>query len=416
MKNIFRKKGMLAGILAGILFLSAMLPRVPWMDAQAASSLTSDSIREKQSQISEMEEQQEKLKDTLTDLEQVKKNLETKKDNLTEYVAQLDAQMSEIEANISELNTQIAAKEAELETTQAELDKAVAQEEEQYASMISRIKLMYQTGTDSIIETLITATSFSDFLNRADYIEKVTTADQELFDTYKTTREYVELCEQQLELEKEILDQSKANVEAEQSSLDTLITQKNADITAYESDISNQEQTIEEYEAMIASQDAEIAALEAAVAEEKKALLASSISGGDVLSYDGGVFKFPLASYTRVSDDYGWRIHPILGVEQFHNGVDFAAPAGTAIYAAYDGQVVAATYSSTMGNYVMIDHGDGLYTIYMHASALYVSKGDVVVRGETIAAVGTTGRSTGNHLHFSVRKDGEYVSPWNYIS
>ena len=128
------------------------------------------------------------------------------------------------------------------------------------------------------------------------------------------------------------------------------------------------------------------------------------------------MFKFPLASYTRVSDDYGMRIHPTLGVEQFHNGVDFAAPKGTAIYAAYDGQVVAAAYSATTANYVMIDHGDGLYTIYMHASALYVNRGDMVAKGETIAAVGSTGRSTGNHLHFSVRLNGSYVSPWGYLS
>ena len=92
------------------------------------------------------------------------------------------------------------------------------------------------------------------------------------------------------------------------------------------------------------------------------------------------------------------------------------APKGTAIYAAYDGTVVAATYNSTMGNYVMIDHGSGLYTIYMHASALYVNKGDIVIRGDTIAAVGTTGRSNGNHLHFSVRLNGSYVSPWEYIT
>ena len=148
----------------------------------------------------------------------------------------------------------------------------------------------------------------------------------------------------------------------------------------------------------------------------RRKLLSQYIPQGTVLTYDGGTFKFPLATYTRISDDYGNRIHPTLGIEQFHNGVDFAAPKGTAIYAAYDGQVVAATYSNTMGNYVMLDHGGGLYTIYMHASALYVSKDDIVVRGETIAAVGSTGRSTGNHLHFSVRKDGAYTSPWNYLS
>jgi murein DD-endopeptidase MepM/ murein hydrolase activator NlpD len=86
------------------------------------------------------------------------------------------------------------------------------------------------------------------------------------------------------------------------------------------------------------------------------------------------------------------------------------------MYAAYDGVVVAATYSSTMGNYVMIDHGDNLYTIYMHASALHTKEGEIVVRGERIASVGSTGRSTGNHLHFTVRKDGEYVSPWDYLN
>lgn len=194
--------------------------------------------------------------------------------------------------------------------------------------------------------------------------------------------------------------------------MEDLIDQKSRDIVSYETDINNKANAIKEYEAEIKAQEEEIAALEAAIAEEKKRIIASN---GKVLTYDGGMFKFPLASYTRISDEYGMRIHPTLGVEQFHNGVDFASPKGTAIYAAYDGVVVAATYSGTMGNYVMIDHGDGLYTIYMHASALYVEKDDIVVRGETIAAVGSTGRSTGNHLHFSVRLNGEYTSPWNYL-
>ena len=133
------------------------------------------------------------------------------------------------------------------------------------------------------------------------------------------------------------------------------------------------------------------------------------------ISYDGGQFKWPAPDYTRISDDYGMRMHPTLGVQQFHNGIDLASPSGTRILAAYDGKVVAASYSSTMGNYIMIDHGDSLYTIYMHASALLVSEGTMVVKGEQIAKVGSTGRSTGPHLHFGVRLNGGYVSPWNYI-
>ena len=125
----------------------------------------------------------------------------------------------------------------------------------------------------------------------------------------------------------------------------------------------------------------------------------------------GGMFQMPCPGYTRISDDYGNRMHPTLKVQKFHNGVDFAAPSGTAILAAYSGNVVAASYNSSMGNYVMIDHGDGLYTIYMHASKLYVSTGQSVSKGATIAAVGSTGRSTGPHLHFYCEKQRQLRQP-----
>lgn len=342
----------------------------------------------------------------------IKKELETKRANLKEYVAQLDSSLMEIEQNIIELNQQIAAKEEEIKQNEAELEEALEREENQKESMIARIRFVYETGTPQFVDLLLKASNFGDFLNKADYVEKVVAYDRKLWQDYKEIREYVELCRDELELEKQILDQAKYNVELEQQNLEDLIDQKSRDIVSYETDINNKANAIKEYEAEIKAQEEEIAALEAAIAEEKKRIIASN---GKVLTYDGGMFKFPLASYTRISDEYGMRIHPTLGVEQFHNGVDFASPKGTAIYAAYDGVVVAATYSGTMGNYVMIDHGDGLYTIYMHASALYVEKDDIVVRGETIAAVGSTGRSTGNHLHFSVRLNGEYTSPWNYL-
>ena len=127
------------------------------------------------------------------------------------------------------------------------------------------------------------------------------------------------------------------------------------------------------------------------------------------------MFTWPAPSYTRISDDFGMRTHPTLGIRMMHNGIDLAAPGGSPILAAYAGTVVASAYSASMGNYIMIDHGDGLYTIYMHASRLSVSKGAEVTAGQTIGAVGTTGRSTGNHLHFGVRLNGSYVSPWNYL-
>lgn len=399
--------------LSVIIFLSAVTAVPIGSMATTISSITSESIKEKEEQISQAEEEKEELESSLSDLQEIKKELESEKANLQSYVSKLDHNMQQIENNIDDLKTKITTKEEEIVVMEGELSTATEKEKNQKESMTARIRLMYENGDSYMVEMLLGAENFGDFLNRADYMERVMAYDKQMWEEYQENRRLIELCKTELELEKQILDQAKANVEAEQSNLAALIQQKNRDIISYESDIDNKEAIIAEYEAEIAQQNAEIEALEAAIAEEKKQLLADS---GETLTYDGGLFKFPLASYTRISDDYGTRIHPILGVQQFHNGVDFAAPKGTAIYAAYDGKVVAATYSASMGNYVMIDHGDQLYTIYMHASELYVERGDIVVRGETIAAVGSTGRSTGNHLHFSVRKDGEYVSPWDYLS
>lgn len=411
MKKGKRRKSVFVLMLLGLVFLSEPVKRE--VSALTLSSVTSDSIKEKEEQIRQAQEEKKSLQSGLSDLQNIKKELETQRANLRNYVVQLDANLEQIEQNIAQLQENIRVKEEEIAETEQELALALENEENQKVSMIFRIRMVYETGDPHMVELLMESAGFGDFLNKADYVERTITYDRQRWQDFKLVREYVELCRQQLELEKEILDETKAGVEEEQRNLEALIRQKNQDIRDYETDISNKEKAIKEYEEEITAQEEEIASLETLIAEEKKKILASS---GVVLTYDGGTFTFPLASYTRVSDDYGMRIHPTLGVEQFHNGVDFASPKGTAIYAAYDGTVVAAAYSATMGNYVMIDHGSGLYTIYMHASALYVEKDDIVVRGEKIAAVGSTGRSTGNHLHFSVRLNGAYTSPWNYIS
>ena len=374
------------------------------VNATSYDSITSDTIKEMEQQIDNAKKEKDNLQNNISDLKAIKKELEKQKGNLKNYVTQLDQSVSEMENNIANLKTRISGKEAEIVQTEAELQAAEETAENQYESMRIHIRFMYDM-TSTIWQLFASAESFADFLNIADYVNSIYTYDRKVLEEYQLNCEYIQLCKEQLELEKEILDEQKKSVEEEQARIEDLIAEKSKQIASYENDISNKEKAIKEYEQEIAEQNELIAQLEKAVEEEKRRI-----------QYDGGTFAFPLASYTRVSDDYGYRIHPILGVKQFHNGIDFAAPKGTAIYAAYDGYVVAAAYSSTMGNYVMIDHGDGLYTIYMHASKLYVSGGDTVERGDTIAAVGSTGRSTGNHLHFSVRLNGSYVSPWDYIS
>lgn len=398
----------------GILVCLVILFIVPiHSTASTFNDITSDSIKDKQNQIDKAEDERDQLKNTLTDIRQIKKELETKRSDLKNYVRELDKNLETINVKIADLETLITQKEADILVTEAELEAAIRTEESQYEAMKARIQFIYEESNNYYIEIIFGAKSFGDILNRIDYVEQLSAYDRKMLDSYILNRQLVEACKKQLEADKALLDEAKAGVVAEREALEELIAEKSQQITAYQTDINNKEQAIKEYEQEIKEQDDLIKALEAAVAEEKKRLLAEN---GIVLTYDGGAFKFPVAKYTRVSDDYGMRMHPTLHVEKFHSGVDLAAPTGTAIYAAYDGIVVASDYGTTMGNYVMIDHGDGLYTIYMHASEVYVKKDDIVVRGEKIAAVGSTGRSTGPHLHFGVRLNGSYVSPWNYLT
>lgn len=403
----------LALLMVVTVFVTAMFSGMyPLISRADNISELKNSIEKKQQEIKDAQDQKKQLQSGLTDVKTIIDGLEQSKKDLAAYVTQLDANLTEIQAKISGIKEMISQKEIEITQTQSELDAAVAKEEAQYENMKVRIRSMYERGDDFYFEAILSARSFADMLNRVDYMEKVSASDRRMLEEFRTTREYVEVCKAQLESEQELLEEAKRNVEAEEASLESLISQKEAEIKAYEEDISNREQLLKEYEAEIAAQDAEIKEMER-VAKALQTQLEQA--NGQKRTYDGGMFAWPAPSYTRISDDYGNRMHPTLKVQKFHNGIDMAAPGGSPILAAYNGTVVAASYSSTMGNYIMIDHGDNLYTIYMHASALYVSQGAEVVKGQKIAAVGTTGRSTGNHLHFGVRLNGSYVSPWNYL-
>lgn len=376
----------------------------------AHAELTNDSIKQKEAEIKKAQEEKKNLQSGLTNVKELKKQLEASKTNLANYITELDANLADIQAKIAELKEMISQKEQEIADKTVELEEAIEVQEAQYEAMKLRIKFMYEKGDTLYMELFFSSENFGDMLNKADYIEMLSSYDRKMLDEYVAQAEYVALCKEGLEEEKGVLEEAKKTVEAEEASLNELIAAKEQEIMAVSTDIRNKEAAIAEYEAEIASQNDTIAALEKAVAEERRKLAAAQAR-----RYDGGVFSWPAPSYTRISDDYGNRIHPTLGIEKFHNGIDMAAPGGSAVLAAYNGKVIAADYNSSMGNYIMIDHGDSLYTIYMHASALYVSTGQEVSKGQKIAAVGSTGRSTGNHLHFSVRKGGNYVNPWGYL-
>ena len=324
------------------------------------ASLTNEVIEESQKAVDQANQDKKNLQSGLSGIKDLLKSLESAKGNLEDYVTRLDANLAELASRIDELNALLDEKEAEIKTKKEELDAAKQQEEEQYAAMKKRIKFMYEKGSASYLEMILSAESFTEFLNKAEFINKISEYDRTKLDEYIATKESIAEQEAQLELEQQALEQVKASIAEEQEAVSTLIHAKEEEIVYYESDITNKEQAVKAYEAEIAAQNAMIKELEATIAAEKKRLLAENKSA---ISYDGGQFKWPAPDYKRISDDYGMRMHPTLGMEQFHHGIDLASASGSRILAAYDGEVVAAAYSSTMGNYIMIDHGDGLYTI-----------------------------------------------------
>lgn len=380
---------------------------------------TSVAVRKANQEVDNAKEEKETMKQGLDAAKQMLSDLKTMEETVSSHVQQLDVELGGVNQQLVDLQTQLQDKIAQVEKIEAEVGKARRTEEKQYNDMKVRIKYMYEEGNDQLLTMFLASESMADFLNKADYVVSVSKYDRDMLNEFERIRKEVEDLEAKLVKEQEELEAQQETTKKKIAAIEMLVEAKELELDTVKGQIDNKEQQIKEYEEAIAEQDRVIKELEETVRLAEAAANKGDSDGSKTVtkrqSYDGGMFTWPCPGYTRISDEYGMRMHPTLMVEKFHNGLDLAAPAGTDILAAYDGTVVAADYNESMGNFVMIAHGDSLYTIYMHASALYVSTGDSVSKGQCIAAVGTTGRSTGNHLHFGVRRNGEYVDPMEYL-
>ena len=359
------------------------------------------SLQEAQDEKAQLEKALKEAQSTIEDLKDSKGDIESK-------VTELNQQLIDISARITDLENQLTAKSEDIQETKDELAGAKEREAQQYADMKVRIQFMYENGQTSYLEALLSSRNISEFLNSADYIAQIQSYDRQKLTEYQDTVESIVNLEAQLEQEYTDLEALKSTVESNKATVAAMMRQKESELADISGDIEDAQSDADYYAAEIQAQEELIAAIKRAEAEKAAA-------GGEEHPYTGGAFRWPCPSSTRVTSDYGTRVSPMSGASSNHKGIDIGASAGADIIAAADGTVTAASYSSAAGNYVMIDHGGGLYTVYMHASSLLVSPGQTVSAGDVIAKVGSTGISTGSHLHFGVSLNGSYVSPWSYL-
>lgn len=282
-----------------------------------------------------------------------------------------------------------------------------------------RIKYMYERGDTSYVELFMESESLSELLNKAEYISKISEYDRQMLDQYAATKDEIAADEARLETEHAELLDLKEQTEIKQASVEQLLSAKQAELRSYESQIAEAENQLSEYEKDLEAQEAAIRQIEEEIKrQEEEARRKAEAAGQSYVTKDIGDIHFiwPCPASSRITSGFGGRSSPTEGASSNHQGIDIGAPTGSDILAAAEGDVVVSTYSSSAGNYVMINHGGGVYTVYMHASKLLVSVGEHVSQGQVIAKVGSTGYSTGPHLHFGVRLNGTYVDPRSYVS
>lgn len=392
-----------------------------------------------ESNLSEAQQEKKTLENDLQKAKELIDSLKGSKEDIQSEVEKLDKQLNEISGKVKELESQLSKKRQEIADTESALNKAKEQEKKQYRNMKKRIQFMYENGQTSYVEMLLSADSFTDFLNAVEYITQISQYDRKMLKEYQNMQVTIADTQKTLETDYASLQSLQAKVQEEKQAVAALESAKKGELNDVADDLTDAQSVAKAYEAEIQAQNEVIAQIQAAQkraaeqqAVQQQAQAAEENQGATDAAGENqntaqnttpsgngqstGSMMWPCPSSKRVTSDYGPRTSPTNGASSNHKGIDIGAAYGADIVAADGGTVLVATYSSSGGNYVIIDHGDGLCTVYMHASSLTVSAGQTVSKGQVIAKVGSTGISTGNHLHFGVTLNGVYVSPWGYVS
>ncbi len=408
----------LAGFLALVLLLSLVLSALPgFVGAEKSESQLKSEIGQLESQKAQIDSQISKLQAQINaNMNEIEK-IVAKKSVIDQEIALLHQKVNNINDQIAAYSTMIAEKQAELDEAQKKLDDLKRQYKD-------RVRAMEENGTITYWSVLFQANDFADLLDRMNMVDEIASADQRRLEMIRVAAEEVRQAKAELEARKAELEKTRTELIATEEELqerqaeaDAMLEQllaKGAEFDKYMDEAeSRQEAMADEIRALEKDLDAlEKKRYEEWLATQPKP---SAPSGGSSNNVNGQTWIVPI-NYTWFSSPFGMRIHPTQGYWKMHNGVDLSAPSGTPIYATRSGVVSYSGYNGSAGNYVTINHQDGYKSRYMHMTHYVVSTGQWVSAGQVIGYCGSTGDSTGPHLHFEIEYNGRYVNPANYIS
>ncbi|CAM4304394.1 murein hydrolase activator EnvC [Paenibacillus alkaliterrae] len=409
-------------IAVAMLFVLAVQPTggeaASLTDIQRQLEATKQEKREAERRAANAQQQANNAKNKAANAAHEKEDLEVR---IKEEQAAITNLMVEIDnASLNKMKTQeeLDQKEEELLKTTIELEQAEDRVAERDKLLQSRMRLMYTNGFVSYMDVLMSATSFSDFIDRFDALQSILMQDRDILEQQKQEKVFVDQKKAEQEIQLAEVKTKYKKLEVYELHLVKKEQEKEVTIASYNNNVKLLDSKIAEY--------GELAEHYEDISEEQEKLLLTIASKESKLlaeqqriknPYTGGKLGMPIKSSYRLTSNFGTRIHPISGKRHTHTGIDFAAPQGTSIYAAEDGIVIVAQTMSGYGNTVIIDHGNGLWTLYAHIrnGGIKVDKGDSVKKGGKIAEVGSTGNSTGPHLHFEVRKNEVPINPSSYL-
>lgn len=395
MNNKQKTTRIIAGVLVFSFLIALLLGLMSSLLSVRASDLD-DELNSLKGELSSIEKEKEAINQSIKEIDKNISSTQAAKANIDREIDVLSREIDVQEKLVLALTKDINVKSTELAAARAKLD-------EQYDKYKLRVRAMYENGETSYLDVILGSENFVDMISRIEIVSQIVDYDKNLVAEFNNIKNNIEITKQSLENSKSEEIATKSKLSEKKSSLNAKSNKSQALLSNLNSDKSKSKSEWEKADKLERALQAEI--------QEIARKLAANSNG----NYIGGEFLWPTPGYNKITSNFGYRKHPILGYNKLHSGMDIGAASGSKILAVNGGTVIKSTFNDSYGNYVMIDHGGGIVTLYAHMSSRLVKTGDAVARGQQIGKVGSTGWSTGAHLHIEVIKNGNYIDPKGYF-